>query len=60
MGRGGSIVAMNRQLQTLGKRAFYLARKSAVLRRAVALPGIAGAYGGSLMRGVLDYLRQGK
>jgi hypothetical protein len=25
-----------------------------------ALPGIAGAYGGSLMRGVLDNLRQGK
>jgi hypothetical protein len=24
------------------------------------LPGIAGAYGGSLMRGVLDNLRQGK
>jgi hypothetical protein len=24
------------------------------------LPGIAGAYGGSLMRGVLDHLRQGK
>jgi ABC-type multidrug transport system permease subunit len=24
-----------------------------------ALPGIAGAYGGSLMRGVLDNLRQG-
>ncbi len=25
-----------------------------------ALPGIAGAYGGSLMRGVIDNLRQGK
>jgi ABC-type multidrug transport system permease subunit len=25
-----------------------------------SLPGIAGAYGGSLMRGVLDNLRQGK
>jgi len=25
-----------------------------------ALPGIAGSYGGSLMRGVLDHLRQGK
>ncbi len=25
-----------------------------------ALPGIAGAYGGSLMRGVMDNLRQGK
>jgi len=25
-----------------------------------ALPGIAGAYGGSLMRGVVDNLRQGK
>jgi hypothetical protein len=25
-----------------------------------ALPGIAGAYGGSLMRGVLDHLRQGE
>jgi hypothetical protein len=25
-----------------------------------ALPGIAGAYGGSLMRGALDNLRQGK
>ncbi len=25
-----------------------------------ALPGVAGAYGGSLMRGVLDNLRQGK
>jgi hypothetical protein len=25
-----------------------------------ALPGIAGAYGGSLMRGVVDHLRQGK
>jgi hypothetical protein len=25
-----------------------------------ALPGIAGAYGGSLMRGVLDNLRQGE
>jgi hypothetical protein len=25
-----------------------------------ALPGIAGAYGGSLMRGVLENLRQGK
>jgi hypothetical protein len=24
------------------------------------LPGIAGAYGGSLMRGVIDNLRQGK
>jgi hypothetical protein len=24
------------------------------------LPGIAGAYGGSVMRGVLDRLRQGK
>ena len=26
----------------------------------VALPGIAGAYGGSLMRGVIENLRQGK
>jgi hypothetical protein len=25
-----------------------------------SLPGIAGAYGGSLMRGVIDNLRQGK
>jgi hypothetical protein len=25
-----------------------------------SLPGIAGAYGGSLMRGVFDHLRQGK
>jgi hypothetical protein len=25
-----------------------------------ALPGIAGAYGGSLMRGVIDNLRQGR
>jgi len=25
-----------------------------------ALPGIAGAYGGSLMRGVIENLRQGK
>jgi hypothetical protein len=25
-----------------------------------ALPGIAGAYGGALMRGVIDNLRQGK
>jgi hypothetical protein len=25
-----------------------------------ALPGIAGAYGGSVMRGVLNHLRQGK
>ncbi|MGA8503284.1 MAG: hypothetical protein WB683_17155 [Candidatus Sulfotelmatobacter sp.] len=25
-----------------------------------ALPGVAGAYGGSLMRGVIDNLRQGK
>jgi hypothetical protein len=25
-----------------------------------ALPGIAGAYGGAVMRGVLDHLRQGK
>ncbi len=25
-----------------------------------SLPGVAGAYGGSLMRGVLDNLRQGK
>lgn len=25
-----------------------------------SLPGIAGAYGGSLMRGVVDHLREGK
>jgi hypothetical protein len=25
-----------------------------------ALPGIAGAYGGSVVRGVIDNLRQGK
>jgi glycosyltransferase involved in cell wall biosynthesis len=49
---------MNRQLHTLGRRAFYLARKSAVLRRAVALPGLAGLVNricGRILQTTSDY-----